>query len=261
MCQDAPRKCKPLKSHVLTAIDSICVFPTHPTSMAQSASSIDGSDNTADQGRLFLQSIISAYDAAGDSHCFDTSVLSGITNIVTTRGRCRCSLSVTPSLQNPYGTLHGGCIGSILFLHFLLLVALKRKLPRLSFPCHATFTYNMRCVALTTRAMPSNAATLVDTIGTVPFVTLGGPPGVSINLAVTYLAPAATGETVDIDARCVKAGRSIGTVQVEIKERRSGRLVASGTHVKYLQRGGAAAAAAAAGGGGGSRPAQPRARL
>lgn len=51
-------------------------------------------------------------------------------------------------------------------------------------------------------------------MGTVPLVSLGEPAGVSLAISINYLGSAATGETIEIDARIAKVGRRIGTVQV-----------------------------------------------
>jgi acyl-coenzyme A thioesterase 13 len=96
-------------------------------------------------------------------------------------------------------------------------------------------------------------ATLVDTVGTAALITVSDQTGVSISMSCSYLSPAHLGRTLLIDARVVKAGRSIATIHVDLRimhedpvsqevegavkgiEGVEGlTLVAQGVHVKYL---------------------------
>ncbi|EFJ43851.1 hypothetical protein VOLCADRAFT_36389, partial [Volvox carteri f. nagariensis] len=117
-------------------------------------------------------------------------------------GRIVCEMPVLERVQNRYGTLHGGA-----------------------------------------------TATLVDTISTAALLTVSPHSGVSVHLAVTYLAPmpgggggggstaiatAAEAETVVIDARVVRVGRQLASLEVQLRRRSTGQLVATGTHTKFL---------------------------
>jgi hypothetical protein len=94
----------------------------------------------------------------------------------------------------------------------------------------------------------------VDTLGSLALVTVELRAGVSLLLQTHYLAPLPLGASVTADCRLLKAGRNYGVVQVDLRlqprrsdaspaapqgEQRlawllSGRLAATGTHVKAL---------------------------
>jgi uncharacterized protein (TIGR00369 family) len=85
-------------------------------------------------------------------------------------------------------------------------------------------------------ALVAAAATLVDTIGSVALVTLTDTPGVSLSISVNYLSPMPGGEEVEVRAKVIKVGATIATIHVELYRRSTGTLVATGTHVKYLNK-------------------------
>ena len=58
-------------------------------------------------------------------------------------------------------------------------------------------------------------------------------PGVSADLSVSYLRPGPGGEDVDVDARVLKVGRALAFMEVTISDAR-GRVVAKGSHTKFL---------------------------
>lgn len=55
--------------------------------------------------------------------------------------------------------------------------------------------------------------------------------GVSIKLDVSFMSPAKVGETIVIDCRTLRAGRSIQYINMDIFEKESGRLVCRGQHI------------------------------
>ncbi|GFR47180.1 hypothetical protein Agub_g8771 [Astrephomene gubernaculifera] len=81
------------------------------------------------------------------------------------------------------------------------------------------------------------AATIVDTVSTAALLTASPHTGVSVNLAVTYLAPmpGGPGEVVIVDARVARVGRQLATLTAELKRKATGQVVATGTHTKFLQ--------------------------
>jgi acyl-coenzyme A thioesterase 13 len=81
--------------------------------------------------------------------------------------------------------------------------------------------------------MLTRRATLVDTITTAALVTVSPHTGVSVNLSVTYLSPVPGGSDVEIEARVVRAGRTLATLEADV--RAGGQLCARGTHTKFLQ--------------------------
>ncbi|KAJ9586070.1 hypothetical protein L9F63_020267 [Diploptera punctata] len=78
-------------------------------------------------------------------------------------------------------------------------------------------------------------ATLVDTLSTVALVTHEvGVPGVTVDLHISYLKAAKDGETVVIDCNTLKAGKTLAFLEVEIKKKETGELVAKGSHTKFI---------------------------
>ncbi|KAL4421379.1 hypothetical protein ABPG75_010670 [Micractinium tetrahymenae] len=136
----------------------------------------------------FLQASISATDSATDAPlAFDTTALRQLHSITAAPGRVTAELPVTLAVANRYGTLHGGCI-----------------------------------------------ATLVDTVGTAALVTVSPKGGVSLSINVNYLSKAPLGGSVLVEAQLVKSGRTIATIDVQIKDKSTGALAAQGTHVKFI---------------------------
>ena len=78
-------------------------------------------------------------------------------------------------------------------------------------------------------------ATIVDIVGTMALLTLDpARPGVSVDLNVSYLAPAKVGEHLRIEAKTWRAGKKLGFCQVDIYRGSDGAPVATGRHTKAL---------------------------
>jgi acyl-coenzyme A thioesterase 13 len=77
-------------------------------------------------------------------------------------------------------------------------------------------------------------ASLVDNVSTLSLMSAELPPGVSTDLNVTYLRPASIGDTVIIDAKCLKKGRTLAFLTVDITNKESGKLIAQGRHTKFI---------------------------
>lgn len=80
-------------------------------------------------------------------------------------------------------------------------------------------------------------ATLVDTVGSAALVTMSLRSGVSLSISVNYISAMPGGEDAEIDARVVKVGQSIATIDVLIRRKNTGQLVSQGVHVKFLNVG------------------------
>ena len=77
-------------------------------------------------------------------------------------------------------------------------------------------------------------ATLVDNVTTFALASCENPQfGVSVDLNVSYLASAKQGDTLTIDARVVKKGKTLGFTTCDIKKQ-DGVLIATGTHTKFM---------------------------
>ncbi|OXU25350.1 acyl-coenzyme A thioesterase 13 [Nasonia vitripennis] len=78
-------------------------------------------------------------------------------------------------------------------------------------------------------------STLVDCISTYALMThKAGVPGVSVDLHVTFLKAAVPGDVVSIDARTIKAGRTLAFLEVELSKKDDGALIARGIHTKFI---------------------------
>jgi len=79
-------------------------------------------------------------------------------------------------------------------------------------------------------------ASLVDVISTIPIAIVDKTHrgGVSSDLQVSYVNAARIGETVLIEASCTKAGKSLAFSHTRLRERESGRLVATASHTKFM---------------------------
>lgn len=78
-------------------------------------------------------------------------------------------------------------------------------------------------------------ATIVDVVGTIALLTEDPTrPGVSVDINVSYVAPAKAGDTVVCEGRVLKSGRRLGFTEVVLTSKATGRLVATGRHTKAL---------------------------
>ncbi|XP_046670639.1 acyl-coenzyme A thioesterase 13-like [Homalodisca vitripennis] len=79
------------------------------------------------------------------------------------------------------------------------------------------------------------SATIVDCVSTLALVTHKRQAvGVSVDLHVTYLKGAAIGEDVIIEANTLRAGKTLAFLEVYIKKKGDGSLVAKGSHTKFV---------------------------
>jgi acyl-coenzyme A thioesterase 13 len=77
-------------------------------------------------------------------------------------------------------------------------------------------------------------STLIDIAGSLAILAgLHPTSGSSIELNVSFLSGAQAGETLDLFAECVKAGKQIGFTTVRVMC--GDRTVAVGRHTKYYQ--------------------------
>ncbi|EXB64078.1 hypothetical protein L484_013088 [Morus notabilis] len=79
-------------------------------------------------------------------------------------------------------------------------------------------------------------ATLVDLVGSAVIYTVGAPvtTGVSVEINVSYLDAAYAGEEIEVEAKALRVGKAIGVVSVELRKKKTGKIVAQGRHTKYL---------------------------
>ncbi|CAN0865114.1 Acyl-coenzyme A thioesterase 13 [Linum grandiflorum] len=78
-------------------------------------------------------------------------------------------------------------------------------------------------------------ATLVDLVGSAVIFTVGAPQtGVSVEINVSYLDAAYVDEEIEIEAKILRVGKAVGVVSVELRKKKTGKLIAQGRHTKYL---------------------------
>ncbi|XP_020416839.1 acyl-coenzyme A thioesterase 13 isoform X1 [Prunus persica] len=78
-------------------------------------------------------------------------------------------------------------------------------------------------------------ATLVDLIGSAAILTVGTPSfGVSVEINVSYLDSAYPGEEVEVEAKALRVGKAVGVASVELRKKKTGKIIAQGHHTKYL---------------------------
>ncbi|KAJ8641869.1 hypothetical protein MRB53_018563 [Persea americana] len=77
-------------------------------------------------------------------------------------------------------------------------------------------------------------ASLVDLVGSAAIFTVAPASGVSIEINVSYLDSAFLDEELEIEAKVLRVGKTVGVVSVELRKKSTGKIVAQGRHTKYL---------------------------
>ncbi|CAL5368924.1 unnamed protein product [Camellia sinensis] len=139
------------------------------------------------------------------SKFFEPFVMQGLSIDLLEPGRLICSMIVPPRLLNTGNFLHGGA-----------------------------------------------TATLVDIVGSAVICTVGAPfTGVSVEINVSYLDAAYVGvvyqnldvyawdfvrdqEEIEIESKVLRVGKAIAVVSVELRKKKTGKIIAQGRHTKYL---------------------------
>ncbi|CAH0554024.1 unnamed protein product [Brassicogethes aeneus] len=82
------------------------------------------------------------------------------------------------------------------------------------------------------------SATLVDCISSYALLSdkNGGTASVSVDLHTTYLKGAKIGDEILIDAKTIRAGKTLAFLEVLIKNKATGDLLVKGSHTKYILR-------------------------
>ncbi|XP_078433968.1 thioesterase superfamily protein [Wolffia australiana] len=76
---------------------------------------------------------------------------------------------------------------------------------------------------------------LVDILGSAAILTMSHTTtGVSVEINVSYVSSARTGEEIEIDSKVLRVGKSIAVVSVELRKKATGEIIAQGRHSKYL---------------------------
>lgn len=79
-----------------------------------------------------------------------------------------------------------------------------------------------------------SAATLIDDVSSGAVVSVARHSGVSVHMSMNYFSPTPGGQDCEVDARVTKAGRTLAFAEVEIRNKRTGKVTARGTHTKFI---------------------------
>lgn len=78
-------------------------------------------------------------------------------------------------------------------------------------------------------------STLIDCVSTYAIMTHGNnSPGVSVDLNVTFMKPALPGDLITIDAKTVRAGKTLAFLAVDITKDEGKHVIAHGRHTKFV---------------------------
>lgn len=79
-------------------------------------------------------------------------------------------------------------------------------------------------------------ATMVDVLSTLAMMTHkeNPPPGVTVDLHVSYLKAAKIGDTVLVEASTLKKGKTLAYLHVDLKNKSTNELIAVGSHIKFV---------------------------
>ncbi|KAI9015144.1 HotDog domain-containing protein [Gaertneriomyces semiglobifer] len=79
-------------------------------------------------------------------------------------------------------------------------------------------------------------AYLFDLTTSLALVSQNAFPGTSVDLSTQYVSAGKLGETMLITAEVVKAGGMMGYLRGSMKEKTTGRVVATASHVKFIKK-------------------------
>ncbi|XP_026429711.1 acyl-coenzyme A thioesterase 13-like [Papaver somniferum] len=78
-------------------------------------------------------------------------------------------------------------------------------------------------------------ASLVDIIGAAAKYTAGAEAsGVSVGINISYLDYVYLDEEIEIEAKVVRVRETVGVATVELRKKKTGKIVAQGRHTMYL---------------------------
>ncbi|KAK9095947.1 hypothetical protein Sjap_021444 [Stephania japonica] len=78
-------------------------------------------------------------------------------------------------------------------------------------------------------------ASLIDLVGSAALHTVGAASsGSSLEINISYMDSAFENDEVEIEAKVLRMGKAIGVVTVELRKKKTGKIMAQGRHTKYL---------------------------
>ncbi|XP_015185109.1 PREDICTED: acyl-coenzyme A thioesterase 13-like [Polistes dominula] len=101
--------------------------------------------------------------------------------------------------------------------------------------CKAEFTVSDEHLNLGGSLHGGFTATIIDCVSTYALMTYKtGAPGVSVNMNISYMKPAFPGEVVEVDAKTIRAGRTLAYLTVDLTKNNGKDIIANGNHVKFI---------------------------
>uniref|UniRef100_A0A131YME3 Acyl-coenzyme A thioesterase 13 n=1 Tax=Rhipicephalus appendiculatus TaxID=34631 RepID=A0A131YME3_RHIAP len=100
--------------------------------------------------------------------------------------------------------------------------------------CTAEVTVNENLINNLGTMQGSFSASLVDVISTYALLTLRNVRNVSVDMNMSYVDKAVLGDTVLVEATTTKLGGSTAFLTVDIRNKKTGRLLVKGLHTKHL---------------------------
>ncbi|KAK8959560.1 hypothetical protein KSP40_PGU021705 [Platanthera guangdongensis] len=76
---------------------------------------------------------------------------------------------------------------------------------------------------------------LVDLVGSAVFYTVGSPTdGSPLEISTTYLNSSYVHEEIEIEAKVLRAGKAVGVANIELRNKKSGKLFAQARYTKHF---------------------------
>uniref|UniRef100_A0A8D8TFX6 Acyl-coenzyme A thioesterase 13 n=1 Tax=Cacopsylla melanoneura TaxID=428564 RepID=A0A8D8TFX6_9HEMI len=144
---------------------------------------------------MLTQIIKRIIESSANSNRFD-KCLKGVNVITAGDGKCVAEMKVGKEHTNTYGTLHGGMTATLV-------------------------DYLSGCALLTHNNVLNDDSKISHS-------------GVSVDLHITYLRAAKLGEEIVIESNTRKCGKSLAFLDVLIKNKETGALLATGVHTKFI---------------------------
>lgn len=101
--------------------------------------------------------------------------------------------------------------------------------------CTAEVTINENVLNRLGTMQGSFSASLVDVISTYALLTLRDVRNVSVDMSMSYVGRAVQGDTILVEAVTTKLGGSTAFLTVDIRDKKSGKLLVKGLHTKHLR--------------------------
>ncbi|XP_008805875.1 acyl-coenzyme A thioesterase 13-like isoform X1 [Phoenix dactylifera] len=78
-------------------------------------------------------------------------------------------------------------------------------------------------------------ASLVDLVGSAAFYTAGArTKGAPLEMSIAYLDAAFVHEDIEIEVKVLRAGKAVGVATVELRKKKTGKIIAHARYTKYL---------------------------